>query len=448
VKRAIRRYRRDFLALTALVAIAVAVVGYILVNQRLYLPGWVPVIGTDFYEITAEFSTGQAVASGQGQSVNVAGVPVGEIGDVELRGGTAHLTLLIKRRYAPVYRDASALLRPKTALKDMTVELDRGTPAAGEIPDNGTLSIAATAPDINLDEILSSLDGDTRDYLVVLLTAGDEALAGDDTPAALRATLKRLAPTNRDLARITRLLARRRERLEGLIHNLSLLTGELGRHDRQLAELVGGANATFGAIASQDARLAESIGLLPGTLSTARTSLLSAGRLADRLGPTLDSLRPAARGLGPALQQARPFLRTTTPTIRDELRPFAREAQPPVQTLARGMADLRPAAPQLTRSLRVVNDLLDQLAYNPPGPEEGYLFWLAWGGHNAASLFSTQDAHGAFRRGLIITSCQSLSLLETIAAANDQLQMLSTLTNLPKSAERCPGAAAAKRGER
>ena len=56
----------------------------ILSNQRLTLPGWVPVIGKDFYEIKAELATAQAVTPGQGQTVNVAGVKVGEIKSVKL----------------------------------------------------------------------------------------------------------------------------------------------------------------------------------------------------------------------------------------------------------------------------------------------------------------------------------------------------------------------------
>ncbi len=54
--------------------------GYILSNQRFYLPAWVPVVGTDFYEVEAELETAQAVVPGQGQTVNIAGVKVGDIG--------------------------------------------------------------------------------------------------------------------------------------------------------------------------------------------------------------------------------------------------------------------------------------------------------------------------------------------------------------------------------
>ena len=65
-----------------------ALVGFILSKQRFYLPAWVPVLGTDFYEVKADLQTAQAVVPGQGQSVNVAGVKIGEVGDVRLENGT------------------------------------------------------------------------------------------------------------------------------------------------------------------------------------------------------------------------------------------------------------------------------------------------------------------------------------------------------------------------
>ena len=67
------------------------------------------------------------------------------------------------------------------------------------------------------------------------------------------------------------------------------------------------------------------------------------------------------------------------------------------------MHDLAAAAPDLDRSFKVVNLLLDTLAYNPPGKEEGYLFWVAWANHLGNQLFTTQDAHGPIRRGLFVT---------------------------------------------
>jgi phospholipid/cholesterol/gamma-HCH transport system substrate-binding protein len=439
MKRAIREHLRDFIAIAVLFLIALGVSGYILSNQRLYLPSWVPGVGKDFYEVEAEFQTAQAVVPGQGQTVNVAGVKVGELGEVTLRNGVAVVLLKIDTKYAPIYKDATMLLRPKTGLKDMIVEMDPGTPAAGELEEGESIPVENTAPDVNLDEILAGLDSDTRTYLQILVTGGGQALDGEDTPAALRETFKRFEPTNRDLAKITSLLKDRRRNLARVVHNFGLLTTELGKRDDQLTQFVASANANFRALANQESNIRESLQLLPDTLTTAQDTLVSAESFANELGPTSEALRPGARALGPALAASRPFLRTTTPVIENQLRPFARDVRPTVRQLRRAAANLRPLTPRLTRVFRVVNVLLNLLAYNPPGDEEGYLFWASWVNHAGATIFNTQDAHGPIRRGVVITSCSSLGLLETITAINPNLETLFELLNAPAREEVCAG---------
>ena len=103
-----------FVAILVLFVVALGIGGYILSNQRFYLPAWVPVLGTDFYTVKAELPTAQAVVPGQGQTVNVAGVKIGEVGAVNLEDGKAVVDLQIKEQYKPIYRDATILLRPKT----------------------------------------------------------------------------------------------------------------------------------------------------------------------------------------------------------------------------------------------------------------------------------------------------------------------------------------------
>ena len=86
---AIRKHFKDVAAIIGLILVAGLVASVILSNQRLTLPGWVPVIGQDFYEIEAEMKTAQSVTPGQGQTVNIAGVEVGEIKSVKLEDGRA-----------------------------------------------------------------------------------------------------------------------------------------------------------------------------------------------------------------------------------------------------------------------------------------------------------------------------------------------------------------------
>lgn len=438
MKHAIRKHMRDFVAIIGLFVIAIAVAAFVLAHQRLYLPSWVPFVGTNFYDINAEFSTAQAVVPGQGQTVNIAGVPIGEIGKVSLKNGVAVVQMRIKPHH-PVYKNATLLLRPKTGLKDMYIEMDPGTKNAGQVPRDGTLPVANTLPDVNLDEILSNLDGDTRAYLQILINAGGEAFGSKGYNADLRQTFKRFDPTARDTAKFTSLLSKRRANLQHVIHNFQQLTSALAGRDQQLSQLIDSSNANFKAIADEDQKLKETLQLLPGTLQVGNTTLAKADKLAQVAGPTFQALRPGARALGPSLAETRPFLKQTTPIIKNQLRPFSRAAQPTVRELRRAAHHLLPTAPRLTRTASFLNVLLNELAYNPPGAQEGFLYWAAWLNHAGASIFSTQDAHGAVRRGLFLSDCTSLTVLQALETANPQLAVLIALLNAPSQQQVCTG---------
>jgi phospholipid/cholesterol/gamma-HCH transport system substrate-binding protein len=439
VRTAIRKHLPDFLAIIGLVLVAAVVGSVILGKQRLALPAWVPVVGKDFFEVEAEMSTAQAVTPGQGQTVNIAGVEVGEIASVKLRDGKAIIGMRIRPKYSRLYKDASVLLRPKTGLKDMVAEITPGTPAAGRLDEGGVIPISQTLPDVNLDEILASLDSDTRDYLQLLLNDGAQGLGSKQKGRQLAQAIRRLEPTAKYAREINEGLAERRVNLARVVHNFSLLTDELGQKDTQLANFVQNSNAVFDTLAGQDASLRQILQKLPGTLETTQVTLGKVKTLADVLGPTLQDLRPAARALAPSLRQTRPFLRESTPVIRDEIRPFTRAALPTVKELRPAMRDLAATTPDLTASFNVVNRLLNEVAYNPPGDkEEGFLFWQSWVNHAGNAIFSTQDAHGPIRRGLVVLSCSTAQLLDAVAEANPQLGTLVDLLNAPSQQQICP----------
>jgi phospholipid/cholesterol/gamma-HCH transport system substrate-binding protein len=177
------------------------------------------------------------------------------------------------------------------------------------------------------------------------------------------------------------------------------------------------------------------------------TTLAKTRSLAGELGPTLQALRPTARALGPTQRAVRPFLRESTPVIRDELRPFSRAALPTVRQLRPALRDLAAATPNLTRTFKSVNYLLNELAYNPPGDrDEGYLFWLSWANHLAPTVFATQDAHGPIRHGLVVFGCQTGALLDAVAGSNPQLGTLVDLLNGPNRTGVCPSSSQAPGG--
>jgi phospholipid/cholesterol/gamma-HCH transport system substrate-binding protein len=442
VKLAIQKHLRDFLALFFMAIIAVGVTGYILSQQRFHLPKWVPVAGSDFYKLNVEMQTGQAVVPGQGQTINIAGVKVGDVQSVHLKNGVAVVSVNMDKKYAPVYRNAHVLLRPKTGLKDMFLALDPGTKDAGALPSGGTVPVGNTLPDVNPDEVLSSLDADTRDYLTILLAAGGEAFTDKpghegESAAALRQTFKRFEPINRNLAAITTEIAKRKHNVRRVIHNFGLITDELARTDGRLGRFVESSNANFSAFANQDAALRQALALLPSTLETTQSTLDKADKLALIAKPAFTNLQPFARALGPALVDVRPFLRTTTPVIKNQLRPFTKLATPTVKDLRPTAANLAKATPHLTDTFEVLNTAFNLFAYNPPGKEEGFLFWQSWLNHAGATIFNTDDAHGPIRRGLVIVSCGALGVLDNIIRANPQLSVLTQLLNAPSRAQAC-----------
>ena len=234
MRHAISKNMREFIAVIVMIIIALFVGGFILSHQRFYLPAWFPVIGTDFFELKAEFSTAQSVTPGQGQTVDIAGVPVGEIKRVELEDGRAVVTMSIRDKYKDlVKRDATMLLRPKTGLKDMVIELDPGTPGTPAVPEGYTVPVSQTRPDVNLDEILSNLDRDTRDYLRLLVAGGGEALK--DNGHAFRTHSAASSPSTVTSRSSRSCSPSGAVNLARLIHNLQLLVTEVGTKDKELA---------------------------------------------------------------------------------------------------------------------------------------------------------------------------------------------------------------------
>jgi phospholipid/cholesterol/gamma-HCH transport system substrate-binding protein len=406
MRRHVRPYLGHALALGAIVVLAAAVTGYIAVHQRLRFP-W-----EHKRTIEAEFSSAQAVTPGQGQTVNVAGVDVGEIGGVRLENGHAVVTMKITSdELGPIYRNAHLLLRPKTGLNDMSVALDPGTPEPGapnrgELQNGDRLPVWNTLPNVNPDEVLASLDSDTRNYLAVLASAGGRGLEGRGQD--LRRLVRASEPTFRMTARIGRALADRRAKLARLVTNLHVLSRAAATKDSQLASLVSASTAVFGTIASREGDLGRAVDLLPGSVSALDRALVSTRGFALDARPALDALRPTVRGLAPALVQVRPLLRTAEPVLRTRLRPLVHDAIPVVHELLPSVRLVNRADPDLIRTADVLTYVVNELLYNPPGAEEGYLFHLAWFAHNADSLLSVEDAHGVVWRGLLMVGCSSL----------------------------------------
>jgi phospholipid/cholesterol/gamma-HCH transport system substrate-binding protein len=433
---AVRKHAKEFIAIVGLICVAVGVSLYLLNEQRMRFP-WEasPLV------LEAQFSTAQAVTAGQGQTVRVAGVRIGDIGDVKLKDGKAVVQMVIDPEYKGLIRtDAHAMLRPRTGLKDMFIEVDPGSDSAPAATGGYTLPISATSPDVNPDEILGELDSDTRDYLKLLI--GDAGRGLDGRGVDLREILRRFEPTHRDIARVSTAVAQRRENLRHLITSLNTLNGELAKRSNDLSGLVDSSAAVMRQFASEDQNVSTAVSELPGTLRQTTDTMTKLERYATLLGPTAEKLRPAARALDPANKAVRPLALEATPLLRNDIRPFVREARPVVRDLRPAAQNLSAATPGLTHTFQALNTFLNLAAYNPNGREdpgnparqEGYLFWAAWVQHMATQLFSSSDANGVFRPVTLGAPCATV---KQIVKEEPQLEFLAMLTPILTDSQAC-----------
>jgi len=436
VKRAIKNHSTDFAAFLVLIVLAVIVVGYILHEEGFRFP----FIQSSPFTVNAEFSTAQAVTPGQGQTVRVSGVQIGTLSGVSVLNGHAIVKMSIDPKYRHlIHTDATALLRPKTGLQDMFVELNPGSSPAPVVNPGYTIPLAHTDPEVNFDEVLASLDGDTRQYLSLLVNGAGQGLKGQGNNLA--GVLERFEPTHQDLARLNSAVAVRGRDLRQLINSLRRLNDALAAKQGQIVDMVDSSSKVFGALASQDTNISRAVGDLPGTLQQTTQTLQKVQAFAAQLGPAASKLLPAAQGLPAANQAVEALATPSTPIVKNQIRPFVVAARPVVRNLKPASINLAKATPNISKTFNTLNHFFNMLGFNPGGSQHGYLWWLSWLGHAGRTLFSTQDAAGSFRPVFPQFTCTDVALI--VAGQPQIASLLNLVTTILTNAQVCPSQASA-----
>ncbi len=427
---------KDTIAIAVLAAAAIVMTLWIFTQQKASLPSWIPAVGEEFAQVTGEFTTAQAVTPGQGQAVVVAGIQIGKVSSVELEDGHAVVGMDIEPQYMElIHPDATLLLRPKTNLNDMTVEVDPGQ-ADGHIEDGYNFPLSRTEPNVNLDAFLATLDADTRQYIQLLVAGGAQGIGGRGRQ--LSGALRRFQPFVHYTADLNRAVAQRRVAIARAIHGFSLLTTELGRHDKELERFVSSSKAALGNFAKQQQAIQETLVEFPSTLSTAEATFASVNRFSNAAGPALTALIPQAQALGPALKANERLFEQTTGPIRDQIRPFTREVRPVLTHAKQGAADFEKSVRGFGQSLEGFNGFLNELAFKPKGSRQSYLFYLPWLNHNFNATFNLDDPAGPIQRSLVLISCNGTDLAYGLTTQKPYLQTLLQGARIPRKGELPP----------
>lgn len=424
---------KDTIAIIVLTLIAIVMTLWIFTQQKASLPSWAPLVGEDFAHLTADFSNAQAVTPGQGQAVVIAGIQVGKISSVDLEEGHAVVGMDVEPKYLKlIHPDASLLLRPKTNLNDMTVEIEPGT-GKKHVEDGYRFPLSRTEPSIQFEAFLSTLDADTQQYLQLLVAGGAQGIGGRGRQ--LSGAFRRLQPFSHYIADLNRAVAQRRLALARTIHSFGELTTELARHDAELERFVSASKGALGNFANQQQSIQETLVEFPSTLSALRSALASSNRFSEAARPALTGLIPQAQASVPAFKANEQLFRETTAPIRDQIRPFTRQVRPVLTHLNEGASDLNTSVTGFGNSLGAINSLLNELAYKPKGSRQSFLFYLPWLNHNLNSTFNLNDAGGPISRGVLMLSCNGSFLGYGLIPLKPYLRTLAQGGRIPTPEE-------------
>lgn len=428
-----RGHRKDTIAIIVLAIAGIVMTLGIFTQQKASLPSWLPFVGEEFEHISAEFSTAQAVTPGQGQSVDIAGIQIGKVTSVDLEDGHAVVGMDIEPQYMElIHPNASFLLRPKTGLNDMIVEVE---PGAGDkhIESGKRFTLAQTEPNTNLDAFLGSLDADTRQYIQLLVAGGAQGIGGRGL--TFSNALRRFQPFVHYTAKLNKVVAQRHVALARVIHDFGLLTTELGRHDAEIKRFVTSSDAALGNFANQQQSIQDALQEFPATLRAANAGLTSSNRFSQAAYPALTKLIPQAQALTPAFKATERMFNQTTEPIRTQIRPFTRTIRPVLTHANEGSGPLNKTVRNFGNALGGFNSFLNELAYKEKGKKPSFLFYLPWLNHDLNNTFDLQDAGGPVLRGLILISCNGAVLGYGLTESKTQLKTLLQLANIPRAEE-------------
>jgi virulence factor Mce-like protein len=309
---------------------------------------------TTGYRVSAVFESATSIRANS--PVRVAGVNVGKVKKISRYEGTdmAVVEMEINEAGLPIHKDATMKIRPRIFLEgNFFVDLSPGTPGSPVLEDGDTIRVTQTSVPVQLDEVLTALQTETREDLKTLLREYGDALAGDpqasdeliggepltdgETAAeSLNDTLDDAPEALRGVSIVNEaFLGTEPHDLSKAIAGLQKVTAALGRNESVLQDWVENFNTTLAIFADEK----ENVG---ATLRGLQETIPLADRTFAALNEAFPSTRAFAREILPGVRETPATIDASFPWIKqvrgllrpDELGGLAKELSPASRDLA------------------------------------------------------------------------------------------------------------------
>ncbi|MGH9041373.1 MAG: MlaD family protein [Acidimicrobiia bacterium] len=320
-----------------------------------------------------------------GSRVQIDGFSAGGVQELEVRDGKALVSVSIDDRHVPLPAGTTARIDYQSLPGERIVAITPGPDSNAPLPD-GAMITGNTAR-VDLDQILTALDPDTRAALRRLLPELDATLAGHEDE--LGATLEASGPALHALTDVLAAIGEDGPALHRLLGSVRDMSERLVARKDAVRQTIDGFDRNVNAIAGHSEQLAQGLDGLPGTLAAADRVLGQVPATAAAALPLLRDLLPAAEALPATARDLRPFLAELRPALAD-LRPVLSSLAAVLDETPALLDTVHDVVPPFTGVLSSLLPAIDLL--RPYTPE------LAGVLANLASASANFDANGHFLR--------------------------------------------------
>jgi phospholipid/cholesterol/gamma-HCH transport system substrate-binding protein len=311
------------------------------------------------YEFRVSFTNASQLADQA--DVRIAGVSVGKVVGKTLDPihNRTMVTIQMDNKFAPIHRDARAILRTKTIAGEIYVQLTPGTAHSPTLADGGLLPRGQVASAVQLDQIFNALDPTTRAAFRQWQQQLAIAVKGNDQN--LNSVLGNLPTFAADASDLLKVLDIQHTAVVNLVQNGGTVFGALGKSQSALRDLITSGEQTFRTTAANNAAISATFHVFPTFLDETKATMARLQSFAQDTDPLVKELEPVATNLKPTLTDVR--------ELAPSLRSFFTNLGPLITASKTGLPAIRDVLKGTTPLLASLGPFLEQL--NP------ILSWLS-----------------------------------------------------------------------
>ncbi|HUA73908.1 MAG TPA: MlaD family protein [Solirubrobacteraceae bacterium] len=263
-----------------------------------------------------EFAEGDQLV--RGDQVQVGGVPVGSVTNIELTHDfKALVTIHVDSSLTPLHAGTTAQVRVPSlsSVANRYVALSPGPNNNPALASGTKLPASATKDVTDLDQLFNTFNPKTRKGLQQFIQGTAEQYVGQGK--ALGLSTEFFAPSINATDHFFAELVRDQSTFTKFLVETAKAVTTIGARQGQLTDLIENSNTTFTAVGAQQQNLAQGLKELPVTFRQGKRTFAELPSALDALKKLVDASKPTVKPLTTLFESLKPLLTTATPVVKN-----------------------------------------------------------------------------------------------------------------------------------